>query len=154
MTMKRRKEREFALQILFALEFNPEAQWIELVERLDEKRKKYNTPFARELIKNCVTHLDEIDAYIKQQLLNWDYNRVAVVDKVLLRMAVAEFLFFETVPPEASINEAIEISKEYSTERSGKFINGILDAILKKLKSEGKLRKTGRGALSHPQKEK
>ncbi len=150
--MKRRKEREFALQILFAKEFNEDAGWEELIERMDEKRQKYATQFARALIKSCVNHREEIDGYIKQQLLNWDYNRVAVVDKVLLRMAVAEFLYFETVPPEASINEAIEISKEYSTERSGKFINGILDAILKKLKSEGKLRKKGRGVISDPQK--
>ena len=81
------------------------------------------------------------------QLKNWDFDRVAMIDKILLRMAVAEFLYFESIPPEATLNEMIEISKDFSTERSGKFINGILDAILKNLKKIKKLNKSGRGLV-------
>jgi N utilization substance protein B len=62
-------------------------------------------------------------------------------------MAVVEFLYFESIPPEATLNEMIEISKDFSTERSGKFINGILDAILKNLRKTDKLNKSGRGLV-------
>ena len=66
---------------------------------------------------------------------------------VLLRMAICEFLFFEDIPPKVSINEMIEISKRYSTEKSSKFINGILDSVFDDLKNEGRIHKSGRGII-------
>lgn len=144
--MKRRKEREFALQTLYALEFNTDSI-AELLEHFSDQQKKYASSFALDLIRECTDRRDELDDYITPQLKNWEYGRVAVIDKVLLRMAVAEFMYFESVPPEATLNEMIEISKKFSTERSGKFINGIMDAILKKLRKDNKLKKSGRGLV-------
>ncbi len=145
--MKRRKEREFALQVLYAMEFNDDSPR-ELIERMSERHKKYATEFAREIINRCVQNKDKIDGYIVPYLKNWDYQRVAVIDKVLLRMAVTEFLYLSAVPPEVSMNEVLEISKQYSTKRSSRFINGVLDPILKKLRAESKIKKEGRGLIS------
>ena len=144
--MKRRTERQFALQSLYSLEYN-DIQVSELLERLDGPNKKSASEFSLKLIKECSQRKDELDALIKPYLKNWEFSRIAVIDKILLRMAVVEFLYFELVPPEATMNEVIEISKEFSTERSGKFINGVLDSILKKLRKEKKLKKKGRGSL-------
>ncbi len=144
--MKRRAERQFALQSLYSLEYN-NIQVPELLERLDEPNKKSASEFSLKLIEECSQRKDELDTLIKPYLKNWEFSRIAVIDKILLRMAVAEFLYFELVPPEATMNEVIEISKDFSTERSGKFINGVLDSILKKLRKEKKLKKTGRGSL-------
>jgi N utilization substance protein B len=73
---------------------------------------------------------------------------MAFVDKIVLRMGVAELLYFPDIPPKVSINEAIDISKEYCTKNSGKFVNGILDSVLDELKRDNKLVKTGRGLLN------
>ena len=145
--MKRRKEREFALQILYALEFN-HTPFSDQIERMDPQFKQYATEFSKKIIEICDEYKDKLDSEIKARLINWDFNRIAVIDKILLRMAMAEFLYFEDVPPEVTLNEMIEISKRYSTERSSKFINGILDAFLKRLRA-GKLpNKKGRGLIS------
>ena len=74
-------------------------------------------------------------------------KRIALMDKLLLRIGITELLYFPDIPPKVSINEVIEIAKNYSTSNSGKFINGILDAILTELKNTGKLNKTGRGLI-------
>ena len=79
--------------------------------------------------------------YIKPKLKNWDAERIAVLDMLLMRMGVCEFLFFETIPPKVTINEYIDLAKEYSTQQSGQFINGILDNIHKDLVSEEKMHK-------------
>ena len=76
-------------------------------------------------------------------------SSVNVIDKILLRIAIAELLYAVDVPPKVSINETIEIAKEYSTAKSGKFINGILDAVLVDLKKEGKIKKVGRGLIEN-----
>lgn len=145
--MKRRNERQFALQVLYGLEFN-DVSPMEMVDRLDPDYRKFATDFALKLVSQCINHKQELDENIMPHLKNWDYNRVAMIDKVLLRMAVAEFLYFESVPPEATLNEMIEISKAFSTERSGKFINGVLDAILKQFRKDKRMTKRGRGLVS------
>lgn len=144
---KRRNEREFALQVLYAQEFNslPADEQISL---LDEELRQYASDFARKIIDRSLEKKNELDREIKLHLHNWDFNRVAIIDRILLRMAIVEFLFFDEVPPEVTINEMIEISKLYSTERSGKFLNGILDSLLKKLRSENLIKKSGRGLIS------
>lgn len=149
--MKRRAERQFALQSLYSLEYN-DIDIAELLERLDDAKKTAVSDFSLQLIHECVARKEELDTLIKPYLKNWEFNRIAMIDKILLRMAVAEFLYFEFVPPEATMNEVIEISKEFSTERSGKFINGVLDSILKKLRKEKKIKKAGRGSSSAGQK--
>jgi len=132
--MKRRAERETALKILYALEINP-SPVSEQIDLYKENFLEEITGFSTDIIRITSDRKDELDELIKSKLQNWDFERVAVIDKVLLRMALAELIFFADVPAEVTLNEVIEISKTYSTERSGKFINGILDAILKKIRT-------------------
>jgi N utilization substance protein B len=108
--------------------------------------------FAFKLIDSVIAHQKTIDGYIAKHADNWELDRMAIIDKCLMRVAIAEILFLDDVPPKVSINEAIEISKRYSTDKSGKFINGILDATLNELKASGKLQKTGRGLIDIPAK--
>jgi len=84
---------------------------------------------------------------IKSRVANWEITRIALLDKVLLRMGICELMYFPEIPPKVSINETIEIAKTFSTASSGKFINGIMDAILTELKKNGELNKTGRGLV-------
>jgi len=135
--VKRSEEREFAFKMLYAGEFNSDP-WRMQVERLDEESKRMATSYVKQLSSIYHDHKDDFDKIIIDRLENWELRRVAVIDKVILRMALAEILYFERIPPEVSINEAIELAKKYSTEKSGKFINGILDAIYRKHKQRTK----------------
>lgn len=85
--------------------------------------------FAEPLIRGTIDHLSEIDAKISQYAKNWDLARMAVVDRNILRLAIYEMLFREDIPPVVSINEAVDIAKRFSTDESGKFVNGILDKV-------------------------
>ncbi len=147
--MSRRKERELAFKVLFAHEFNP----LPLSEQLDllAEEKEYQkiiTDYVRQLAAYCIEKKDEFDALIKPRLINWEFERVAVVDKILLRMALAEFLYFEDIPPEVTIDEMIELGKKYGTPKSSRFINGMLDALLKDLKAQKRIKKSGRGLIT------
>jgi len=101
--------------------------------------------FAIELFRACTGNRKNIEKYIIQQAHNWDFDRIAILDKLIMRMAITEFLYFSDIPPKVSIDEAIEVSKSFSTEKSGHFINGILDGVLSILREEGLVKKTGRG---------
>lgn len=103
--------------------------------------------FAIDLFDKCLDHEEETIEIIEAHTRNWDLDRIAVIDRVLLQMAIVEFLYKEDVPPKVTMNELIEIAKRYSTNRSGRFINGILDAVLNSLKSEGRIKKRGRGLV-------
>jgi N utilization substance protein B len=109
--------------------------------------EKADREFADNLVHRVLANKDELDKKIKERVANWEMNRIALIDKILLRMGICEILYFPDIPPKVSINEVIEIAKIYSTGGSGKFINGILDAILSELKESGKLNKTGRGLI-------
>jgi N utilization substance protein B len=82
---------------------------------------------------------------INPHLKNWDHDRVAVIDMILIKLAITEFLYFESIPTKVTINEYLEVAKMYSTPKSNEFINGLLDTILVLLKAEGKVQKSGRG---------
>ena len=138
--IKRYKEREFALQILYACEFNSDP-WREQMDRLEENSQIQITNYINELIATYQDNKNDFDQEIIKKLKNWEFSRVAVIDRVILRMAIAEILFFQDIPPEVSINEAIELAKKYSTAQSGKFINGLLDAIFKQLSKEKRIGK-------------
>jgi N utilization substance protein B len=97
--------------------------------------------FARELLKTTIEKKELALDYIKPKLKNWDADRIAILDMLLMRMGVCEFLFFETIPPKVTINEYIDLAKEYSTQQSGQFINGILDNIHKDLVKDDKMHK-------------
>ncbi len=103
--------------------------------------------FAKKLFLVTMDLSDEADALVSRHTQNWDLERMAWIDRLLLRMAISEMLHFEDIPPKVSINEAIEVAKRYSTAKSGKFINGILDAVLLDLHKEGRLKKSGRGLV-------
>ena len=97
--------------------------------------------FAKNLLETTIDKRDVSLDYIKPKLKNWEPDRIALLDMLLMRMGVCEFLFFETIPPKVTINEYIDIAKEYSTQQSGQFVNGILDNIHKDLVRENKMHK-------------
>ncbi|MFN8343545.1 MAG: transcription antitermination factor NusB [Spirosomataceae bacterium] len=119
-------------------------QLVPLTDDWDEDRY-----FMEELFEQTVTFNDEYEGYIAEPLKNWDVERLSAMDYLILKMSVAEMVNFPAIPVKVTINEAIEIAKEYSTPKSGKFVNGILDTLSKTLIKEGKIRKSGRGLLDN-----
>src|SRR5690606_6155496 len=103
--------------------------------------------FIVELFRLTTRHQQEYQQYISGKTKNWEADRIALIDTLLMQMAIAEFLNFSSIPVKVTINEYIEISKEFSTPKSNSFINGILDKILIELQKEGKIRKFGRGLI-------
>jgi transcription antitermination protein NusB len=89
--------------------------------------------FAEPLIRGALDHRDEADALIKKHAQNWDLHRMAAVDRNILRLAIYEMLYRDDIPPVVSINEAVDIAKKFSTQDSGKFVNGILDKVKSEL---------------------
>ena len=144
---RRRVIREKVLQLLFALEINPTNREFMTNEIFAEVQEVPDKEFAINLINKVIEHKTELDELIKGKVENWDISRIALIDRILLRMGVCEIIYFSDIPPKVSINESIEIAKVYSTSSSGKFINGILDAILDDLRKDHRLQKKGRGLL-------
>ncbi|MBN1540566.1 transcription antitermination factor NusB [candidate division KSB1 bacterium] len=142
----RRKAREIALQGLYALELsgNPIATVVrDLTDFFQEDPSIFD--FAGQLIKKTADSQQELDRHICGHTDNWEFERIALIDRLILRMAICEFLYFWDIPPKVSIDEAIELSKQYSTDQSSRFVNGILDAVFADLKKENLIIKTGRG---------
>jgi N utilization substance protein B len=152
---KRREARERAVQFLFQHDLNPPedlsmaldhfwdtqraaaiaedkgtANWGEPVElpppSADEAAVRL---FADPLIRGAIEHRDEADALITKLAKNWDLHRIAAVDRNILRLGIYEMLHRDDIPPVVSINEAVDIAKKFSTQDSGKFVNGILDKV-------------------------
>lgn len=144
---KRRVVRERVLQILYAFELNSESLQLLTEGILADLIDPIDKTFANDLVNRVIIHRKELDDKIKERVDNWEMGRIALIDKLLLRMGICELYYFPDIPPKVSINEAIEIAKIYSTAGSGKFINGILDAILNELKQDKKLNKSGRGLV-------
>ena len=153
---KRREARERAVQFLFQHDLNPPgdlaaeleqfwnsqrtaaieeeksgaATWGEKVELPPPTAEEAETRlFAEPLIKGVLEHRDAIDEQIKKHAKNWDFHRIAAVDRNIMRLAIYEMLHRQDIPPVVSINEAVDIAKKFSTQDSGKFVNGILDKI-------------------------
>ena len=97
--------------------------------------------FANSLLETVIQKKDHCLELIKPKLKNWDAERIAALDMILMQMGVCEFLYFETIPPKVTINEYIDLAKDYSTPQSGHFVNGILDNIHKELLAENKIHK-------------
>lgn len=104
-------------------------------------------PFMLDLFKKVVSFESEYQEIIGRKTKNWDSERIAVMDTLLMRMAITELVHFHLIPVKVTMNEYIEIAKEFSTPKSNSFINGILDKILAELKASGKLHKSGRGLM-------
>lgn len=131
---KRRRAREFALQVLFQLDIaknNPEDA-VRLFWELNPADPEI-VDFSNFLIYGTLEHLDEIDHLVIKYSKHWNINRMAVVDRNVLRYSIFELLYAKDVPLKVTINEAIEIAKIYGADDSGRFINGILDRISKEL---------------------
>jgi N utilization substance protein B len=152
---QRREARERAVQFLFQYDLNPPENLEEALEHFwtsqrgsaiaEEKARatwgeKVLLPpptmdelatrwFADKLILGVLEHRLDLDKRIQEQAQNWDLRRMAVVDRNILRLAIYEMLYRDDIPPVVSINEAVDVAKKYSTQDSGKFVNGILDKI-------------------------
>jgi transcription antitermination protein NusB len=145
----RRKARELALQALYGIDFGEESKFLSakeinleykavLSDIAEANKVKTDSPifsFAWELIQTINSEKVAIDDTIKSHLDNWPFEKLAVLDCNLLRIAMCEILYLQTPPPIA-INEVVEIAKKYCGEQSGKFINGILDRVYKELKPQ------------------
>ena len=130
----RRSARETVLQALYAVEVGQEHEAKALKDILGrEKRDEEINEFIVELFEISFKNRDWCENEIKSRLNNWEFERVAVLDRLLLILAISEIFFIDNIPPKVSIAEAIEIAKQFSTEESSAFINGVLDNIYKSL---------------------
>lgn len=120
MLTSRRKAREEAFKILFQIDVNEDIE------------PNFVSPFTERIVQGVIEHKDKIDRLIEKYLINWTLERISLVDKTLLRMAIYEICFEDDVPFAVSINEAVELAHKYGDEKSGKFINGVLSNIIKK----------------------
>jgi len=143
----RRILREKSLQVLYAYEMNGEGLQYLIDGILSDIPGKKDREFTEKIVNAVIANRKDLDNRIAERVNNWEMDRIALIDRLLLRIGIAEIFFFPDIPPKVSINEVIEIAKDFSTSNSGKFINGILDAILTDLKNRGKLNKTGRGLI-------
>ena len=134
------------LKTLEEQSFNADMQWPLMYDRRLEKDEA-DMEFARQLLRESLAHREETDEMIRARLQGWEFERVALIDILLINMAVAELTNCPTIPEKVTIDEYIELSKEFSSERSRLFINGILDKLLLQLRSQGRVKKTGRGLL-------
>jgi len=114
---------------------------IELEADVPIKWDEDDIQFAKELIEKTLQTRPFATEVIKNSISNWELDRLAIVDRIVLEMAIAELMHFPEIEPKVTINEAIEVSKMYSTEKSGVFVNGVLDSIYKKLTEQGIIQK-------------
>ncbi|MEM9379995.1 MAG: transcription antitermination factor NusB [Planctomycetota bacterium] len=127
---KRTRSRELALQFLYQIDLLGQDKMEDLTEFLrQEGGDGETTKYARQLVEGTVDATPEIDEEIQAVAQNWQIERMAVIDRNVLRMATFELLHCDEIPPKVAINEGIELGKRFSTQNSGAFINGILDKI-------------------------
>ncbi len=127
----RRRAREHVLKALYAFELGEQTEE-EIIESILKKGSldENSLSFARKLFDLTIAHLDEIDEKIGFLATNWKLERIAIVDKNILRMAITEVDYLPDIPIKVAINEAIELAKKYSTIESASFVNGILDKVV------------------------
>lgn len=111
------------------------------------KDEKDDKAFVRELFSKTILNNDDYEKAIAEKTRNWDLERIALVDIIILKMALAELTSFPGIPVKVTINEYIDISKEYSTPKSKQFVNGVIDKLAQEFKEQGKIVKTGRGLI-------
>jgi N utilization substance protein B len=170
----RRKAREKVMQLLVACSTD-EIAWEEVFPHIvnrdfafndqESEPKKLLTPdeimelesdtrinwgddeliFIRELTTHTLEEMEYSDGLIERFAQNWELDRIALIDRILLRMAIAELIHYPQIPTKVTINEIIELAKGYSTDKSNVFINGVLDAVVIELTSSERLKKSGRG---------
>lgn len=144
--VSRRQAREIALRILYALELSGNSLLFTLGElHENEQPDKELAQFIDRLIIKTYETREETDELIRNRSANWKFERIAIIDRIVMRIAISEILHFFDIPPKVSIDEAIELSKQYSTEKSSSYINGVLDGVYEDLKRENRIIKKGRG---------
>ena len=130
---QKRKARIFALKMAYAYEMtNQDGSMVDGNINIDNSLNDQSEDIAiysKKIVNTCVENIKDIDSLITSKSANWDINRIAFIDKIIIRLALTEMMYFDEVPPKVSIVEAVEISKEFSTKDSSSFINGILDSI-------------------------
>ena len=130
---QKRKARIFALKMAYAYEMtNQGGSLVDDNINIDNSLNDQSEDIAiysKKIVNTCVENIKDIDSLITSKSANWDINRIAFIDKIIIRLALTEMMYFDEVPPKVSIVEAVEISKEFSTKDSSSFINGILDSI-------------------------
>ena len=128
---QKRKARITVLQVIYAQEFHGSDMATTFEHMLDpaDTLEKNVIVYSRHLCSLTIQHLDETDTLIKKHSKNWDIERITIIDRLILRMSLAEMLFEDEVPPKVSITEGVEIAKQFSTSDSSSFINGIMDAV-------------------------
>lgn len=130
---QKRKARIFALKMAYAYEMtNQDGSLVDDNINIDNSlndQSKDIAIYSKKIVNTCVENIKDIDSLITSKSANWDINRIAFIDKIIIRLALTEMMYFDEVPPKVSIVEAVEISKEFSTKDSSSFINGILDSI-------------------------
>ncbi len=105
--------------------------------------------FVTDLFRYTLESNDKFESYLNERVKNWELERITLMDMVIMKVALAELIHFSGIPVKVSINEYIEIAKKYSTPKSGKFVNGILDVLSEQLVAEGEIRKSGRGLIDN-----
>jgi N utilization substance protein B len=147
--IQRRLVRETVLQAVYAFLQSGESSSQILTSLVQEslKEDKEALRFGERLFLETIEYLSSWDGVIEQHIKNWEIQRLALIDKIILYIALTEFCYFPEIPTKVTINEAIDIAKKYSTAKSGRFVNGILDASLIQLQQENKVTKTGRGLI-------
>jgi len=127
---KRTKSREIAIQALYQLEIRSYGDYDELgIFFLQQTFDSNIVDFAKSLVDGCRKQKKEIEEKIVSISEHWDLHRMAIIDRSILRLCVYELLYRNDIPPKVSINEAIDLAKKFSTEKSGQFVNGVLDKI-------------------------
>lgn len=133
--ISRRKGREAGMQILYAVEVGGQtfdAAVMGLAKDKDNPIAPDALDYGRELAKMVLAHKSEIDDLIRECAVNYEFDRIAVVDRLVMSCGAAELLYFPDIPVKVAINEAIDIVKKFSTGESSRFVNGVLDAIARK----------------------
>ena len=137
---KRTQAREYALQVLYQADVRNDPPEKLLSDFLSEvEAEKEVSDFASSLVTGTLRNIKRIDEAITKYASNWKLNRMAVIDRNVLRMAAYELLFCGDIPPKVSINEAVDLAKKFGDVESGKFVNGILDRINKEEVKGGKV---------------
>ena len=132
----RRAARQCVLEALFAYQFSKNDTVDQLVS--ENPQLKSNNDFIHSLYGGVLEHTKLTEGIIKSHLENWEIDRIAKIDKILLKMGICEIYFIDDIPPKVTISEMVEIAKIYSTDESPVFINGILDAVFKNYIKENK----------------
>jgi N utilization substance protein B len=127
---KRRRSREFALQVLYQLEIKNQDALHAIVQlRENFSSEEGEDEFIKRVVLGVMEHRQEIDHLIEERSENWRLDRMTVIDRNILRIAIFELLYCSDIPPKVTLNEAIDLGKRYGSEESGSFINGILDRV-------------------------